>query len=341
MTKTHSAWFWCLLLPFSLSANIAHAANGSDDLPLSPSDAFSDFPAGGDELGSDLPPPPPGAVDDAILTATGAANPSLDDLPPPPGDLDTPMQSADLDSALGDALPSPPPGELDAPMQSADLDSSLGDELPSIEEEGPAPTLSDIPADVPMRRSTLEPSHFSSSQEITDLSIVDRVKTQELVLWLSIGPNYASLKTKGDYVLATPTGSSDTGGLGYSAGIGFMMNSFLQAQFDFIGTPYTKSSTVDQAMLGIGPRLGVITAMALFGVQRGPDLLNAGSGATARIFSIGAKAGLDLVLGHSKDSRVSYGLAPEAFYITPQDKDGFVNMGVSVSFRIYGYETAF
>lgn len=250
------------------------------------------------------------------------------------------MQTADAPVWNPDDLP-PPPGELGAPMESAELDSSLGDVLPSIQEEEPAATLSDVPSDVPMRRTTLEPSRFSSSQEITDLSVVDRVKTKDLVLWLSIGPNYAALKTKGTYKLATPTTTSDTGGLGYTAGIGFMLNSFLQAQFDFIGTPYSKSSTVDQAMLGIGPRLGFITLMAMFGVQRGPDLSSGSAGANAQIFSIGAKAGLDLVLGHAKDSRMSYGLAPEVFFVTPQDKDGFNNMGVSVSFRVYGYETAF
>jgi hypothetical protein len=159
------------------------------------------------------------------------------------------------------------------------------------------------------------------------------------VLWLSGGPSYGSLQTKGTYaVAATPT----TGGLGYSAGIGGMLTDAFQIQFDFMGTPRTERQTVDHAMFGFGPRLGFISLMGLFGVQQGVNLAATGDSLPmTKIFAIGAKGGLDIVLSHSKDSRMSVGLAPEAFYITTQGDNGYTNAGISVSLRIYGYENAF
>jgi hypothetical protein len=118
-----------------------------------------------------------------------------------------------------------------------------------------------------------------------------------------------------------------------------MLDDFFQLQFDFTGTPKTKNSTVDQAMFGFGPRLGFLTLMGTFGVQAGPDPTTSDS--IQQIFAIGARAGLDLVLKHGSDSRTSIGLAPEAYFITPQGADGYTSVGVSVSLRIYGYDSAF
>lgn len=214
------------------------------------------------------------------------------------------------------------------------------EELPAIDDGGVAdaemPTDGGM-VDVPPPAVSAAPTRFSSSQEITDLSMEDRLKSKELVLWLTLGPSYGSLTTKGLYSTAT---EKAVGGMGYNAGIGFMIGSAFQAQFDMMGTPRTKRATVDQAMVGIGPRLGFITLMGLFGVQQGPDL-SVAERPNTRLFSIGAKAGLDIIFSHSKDSRVSVGFAPEAFYITPQGADGYNNAGVSFSLRVYGYENAF
>ena len=290
------------------------------------------------------------------------------DLPPPPESGDTGLAPIEGDASAGAELPPPPePGapaeptsEASAadtpPPDASEVQTPPGEELPSLPMEGDpekaeadAPTESEVPSDtglseVEVPASTPElvgPTDFSSSSELKNVAMGDRIKSKDLVLWLSLGPSYGTLTNKGSYATttATATGVNDSvGGLGYNAGIGFMLDSTFQLQFDFTGTPKTKNSTVDNAMFGFGPRLGFLTLMGVFGVQQGPDPTNGGVG---RIFSIGGRAGLDLVLKHSPDSRTSIGLAPEVFYITPQGADGYNNMGVSVSLRIYGYENAF
>jgi hypothetical protein len=286
------------------------------------------------------------------------------DLPPPPESGDTGLTPIDGASAGAELPPPPIPGAPEAPTSSASaadtppptdataVATPAGEEIPALPLEGdpkdqaassdaPQDTgLSDVPSSSPdMMAASPE---FSSSSELKNVSMKDRVNSKNLVLWLSLGPSYGTLTNKGSYATATSTvagGTDAVGGLGYNAGIGFMLDNTFQLQFDFTGTPKTKSSTVDQAMFGFGPRLGFLTLMGTFGVQAGPDP-TAGNG-LSQIFAIGARAGLDLILKHGSDSRTSIGLAPEVYFITPQGADGYNSAGISVSLRIYGYYNAF
>lgn len=284
-----------------------------------------------------------------------------DDLPPPPESGDTGLSPVDDPASAGAELPPPPiPGAPDDPMLSAEappdpasVETPPGEEIPPLPLEGDGDpkdqeVSSEVPmdsglSDVPMVDASMAgPTEFSSSNELKNVSMGKRINSKDLVLWLSLGPSYGALTNKGSYATAAvvPGASDAVGGLGYNAGIGFMLDSTFQFAFDFTGTPKTKSSTVDQAMFGFGPRLGFLTLMGTFGVQAGPDPTTTGN-TVARIFAIGVRAGLDLVLSHSTDSRVSVGLAPEVYYITPQGADGYNSAGVAVSLRIYGYEGPF
>jgi hypothetical protein len=319
-----------------------------------------------DEFG-DLPPPP--GDEPGLSIGSDFSDAPFEDLPPVPG-LDSPMQSAELDQSLGDGLlpfedaPSaqgstsfdePLPPLTPEPESFSDLGSEALTDFPQEQFDGPVlPPVADLPSERPMSvdaSSSMgalnEPSSFSSGRELSDLSMGDRVKTKDLVLWLSFGPSYSKLNTKGDYSLLANgmTGfDKDLGGLGYNISLGFMVNSWLQGQLDFSGTPYTRNTTVDHGMFGFGPRLGFISVMALVGSQRGVDMSSAtafNARQKSRLLSYGLKGGLDLVLSHKKNSRVSYGLAPEVFYITSQQKSGYTNVGAAVSLRIYGYESPF
>ncbi|MBC7386492.1 MAG: hypothetical protein H7301_10085 [Cryobacterium sp.] len=283
----------------------------------------------------DLPPPPETEVTSSPGTELGA------ELPPPPEDLGG-------TNAIGDAPPLEGAPQMIEPAQEAPPLNAEAAEPPALVPEDVG--LSEV---TPVRttQQKYNAPAFSSSREITDLSVGERLNAKELVLWLYLGPSYASLQTKGSYTLgaatmaaSAPAGQSTgkSGGLGYSAGIGFMLGSTMQAQLDFLGTPRTTTSTIDQAMFGLGPRFGFVSLMALVGVQRGVNLSPASLGQkTGAILAVGAKATIDIILGHSKDSRVSYGISPEAFYVTSQADDGYSNAGASVSFRIFGYENAF
>ncbi len=279
------------------------------------------------------------------------------DLPPPPESADSGLTPIDAGASVGADLPPPPPGAPDTPSDATAVATPPGEEIPPMPLEGdpkdqaassdaPQDTgLSDVPADVPVATPDMVAASpdFSSSSELKNISMKDRVDAKNLVLWLSLGPSYGTLTSKGSFVPATSStvagAGGAVGGLGYNAGLGFMIDSNLQLQFDFTGTPKTKSSTVDQAMFGIGPRLGFLTLMGTFGVQAGPDASN--NNAISQIFAIGARAGLDLILKHGSDSRTSVGLAPEVYFITPQGADGYTSAGISVSLRIYGYDNAF
>ena len=285
------------------------------------------------------------------------------DLPPPPESGDAGLTPIDNSAAsVGAELPPPPvPGapadpqltaEGPPPLDSTSVETPPGEETPPLTMEGDPkdPSDTEVPSDsglmdVPVVDSEPigGPSSFSSSNELKKMSMTERLKSTDLSLFLSIGPSYGTLSCKGSYsgVTQVATGANDSvGGLGYNAGIGFMVDSVFQFTFDFTGTPKTKSSTVDHAMFGFGPRLGFLTLMGVFGVQQGPNPAST-DGAIDRIFAIGARAGLDLVLKHGSDSRVSVGLAPEVYYITPQGADGYNSMGISVSLRIYGYDNPF
>jgi hypothetical protein len=286
-----------------------------------------------------------------------------EDLPPPPESSQAPAD--DFSSSAGAELPPPPtlpePGTAEDPSLTAEapppdatsVETPPGEEIPALPLEGDGDPKDQQTAEVPsdsgltevpvVDASTAAPAQFSSSNELRDMKMSDRIKANDLVLWLSLGPSYGTLTGKGSYknVTTAATGSNDAvGGLGYNAGIGFMLDETFQFAFDFTGTPKTKSSTVDQAMFGFGPRLGFLTLMGVFGVQAGPNPTVA-TNSVERIFAIGARAGLDLVLKHGTDSRASIGIAPEVYYITPQGADGYNSMGVAVSLRIYGYENAF
>lgn len=266
------------------------------------------------------------------------------DLPPPPESLEMPAESA------GAELPPPPEAGGVDPLFSADAEAApldpaaleptesadgLPEQLPEVAVEAPPPP----PAMEEPKRyypQPLPPEQFSSRTELMDLDVDDRIRAKELVLWLHAGASYGSVSAKG--VTSTST-TGDPGGMGYHAGIGWMLSENLQMSFDVTGTPRTISSTVDSAMIGIGPRLGFIYIMGLVGSQSGENTSNTGK---VPVLAYGAKGGLDLILGHSKNSRVSYGIAPEVYYITPQASVGGYNqLGGSVSFRIYGYENAF
>jgi|GEM_PF-3051753 len=293
----------------------------------------------------DLPPPPPESGDTAgLIPIDDSAASAGAELPPPPvpGAPEAPMSSAS-------AEPMPP-----APLDSSVVETPAGEALPPLPIEGdskdpstavnvpPDSGLSDVPSTLTAEapRSAGGPSEFSSSNELKNVAMNDRIKAKDLTLWLSLGPSYGTLTGKGSYSVGTPASAGSVGGLGYNAGIGFMLDNFFQMQFDFTGTPKTKNSTVDQAMFGFGPRFGFLTVMGVFGVQQGPDPTTTDN-SIQKIFAIGARAGLDLVLKHATDSRMSIGLSPEVYYITPQGADGYQSVGVAVSLRIYGYDTAF
>jgi len=266
------------------------------------------------------------------------------DLPPPPESLEMPAESAGAEL--------PPPPEVLAPdptlsaeapslaptdaLESTESTDGMPEQLPeaTVEAEAPPPppTL-EAPMQYPQ---TLPPERFSSRTELMDLGMEDRLRAKELVLWLYAGASYGSVSAKG---VTTTSTVGDPGGMGYNAGIGWMLSGNLQMALDVTGTPRTISSTVDSAMIGIGPRFGFIYLMALIGSQSGENINATGK---TPVLAYGAKGGLDLILGHSKDSRVSYGIAPEVYYITPQSEIGGYNqLGGAVSFRIYGYENAF
>lgn len=291
----------------------------------------------------DLPPPPESGdtglspIDDSGASA-GA------ELPPPPGAVE-PTTSADA----GDATAPPdaasvetPPGEV-TPDLTMEGDPKNPDDQAASNEVPTDEGLTDVPVSAGGNTELAGPSEMSSSSDLKNVSMSDRIKSKDLVLWLSLGPSYAQIANKGSYsqVTSTATGSNDSvGGLGYNAGIGFMVSSAFQFSVDFTGTPKTRNSTVDSAMFGFGPRLGFLYVMGTFGVQQGPDPTTADNG-LGRIFAIGARGGLDLVLSHGSDSRMSIGIAPEVFMTTPQGVDGYTVVGASVSLRLYGYENAF
>ncbi|MBS1961055.1 MAG: hypothetical protein JST04_02480 [Bdellovibrionales bacterium] len=299
-------------------------------------------------------PPPPESGDTGLTPIDGSDATAGAELPPPPGEV-PPTSSANAgDTAVpqdaGDAVAPPdaasvetPPGEVTPdltmegdPKKDAD-DQAASNDVPS--DSG----LTDVPVSAGGNTELAGPSEFSSSSDLKNVSMSDRIKSKDLVLWLSLGPSYAQLTNKGSYaqVTSSATGSNDgVGGLGYNAGIGFMVSSAFQFSFDFTGTPKTRNSTVDNAMFGFGPRLGFLYVMGTFGVQQGPDPTTTDN-AIGRIFAIGARGGLDLVLSHAADSRMSIGISPEVFLMTPQGVDGYTSVGASVSLRLYGYENAF
>lgn len=301
-------------------------------------------------FGDDLPPPPPPEAADAGLTSLDDASAGAELPPPPvPGAVEPPTTSAEAappppaEGIDPTSVENPPAEEIPAlPLQS---DEANNNEVP--EDSG----LADVPAEEPpasvapeRSSSAMASSSGSSTENLQGVSMSDRIKTKDLVLWLSLGPSYGTLSPKGIYTTAisdvgATSAVNSVNGLGYNAGIGFMLDDLFQLQFDFTGTPRTKGSTVDNAMFGFGPRLGVLSFMGVFGVQQGPN--PAAANGLDNLFAIGARAGLDLVLKHSKDSRVSIGLSPEVYYITPQGADGYDSVGASVSLRIYGYDTAF
>jgi hypothetical protein len=272
-----------------------------------------------------------------------------EELPPPP--VSEEMPSIEADASVGADLPPPPDSEVPPELLNppAELTAEAPEAMPTddlLPETPPEEVASDLPADPmtpvapPEYLQSPEPSRLSTRAELSDLSMEEKLKSKELVLWLSLGPSYGALQTKGTYTTST---TATVGGMGYSAGIGGMLTDAFQFQADFMGTPRTDNSTVDHIMFGFGPRLGFITLMGMVGVQQGVILSDATaeSPPVGKLMAIGAKAGLDLVLSHGKDSRVSVGLAPEAFYMTTQGKNGYTNSGVAVSLRIYGYENAF
>jgi hypothetical protein len=293
------------------------------------------------DMPADLPPPPEsGATGLAPIEGTGSAGAEL---PPPPSD---PVPGAP-NPPTSSANAAPAPGEAIAPPDATSLDTPAGESIPVLpptgdpkseakNSEAPMDTgLTDVPSEAPMMKSP----GFSSSNELKNVAMGDRIKAKDLVLWLSLGPSYGTLTAKGSLIPPGATSNAQVGGLGYNAGIGFMVNDLFQFEFDFTGTPKSKDSTVDNAMFGFGPRFGFLSLMGLFGVQQSPDALN--DGGLERIFAIGARASLDLILSHSKDSRTSVGLSPEVYYIGPQGADGFTCVGASVSLRIYGFDEAF
>jgi hypothetical protein len=283
---------------------------------------------------------------------------AAEELPAPPpltDDLSMP------DASAGAELPPPPPGEeipsttadVAAPPNAASVDTPVGEEIPPLPLEGDPtdqatltppedPGLTDIPSEpLPPAQSaprTQEPTRFSSNQELEELGMEDRLKSKDLVLWLHAGGSYGSLTAKGSYSVGN---TATVGGMGYDVGIGWKLEDFLQMQLDVSGTPRSRTSSVQHAMVGIGPRLGILSVMALVGAQRGEVFSGGVAGPEDTSLAIGVKGGLDLIFKHYKDSRASLGIAPEAFYITTQGSDGYTNMGISVNLRIYGYDSAF
>ena len=331
MLESRPVGLRCVVLSFVLGLLLPsvplRAEDALPDLPPPPESGESGLsPVDSASMGAELPPPPiPGAPEDPTSSASA-------ELPPPP-----PADAVSVETPPGEVMPA-------MPLEGDPKDQATNSEVPADTGLSDVPSAEATPMDVPIQAPMgAAPTEFSSTNELKNVSMKDRIKSKDLVLWLSLGPSYGTLSNKGSYAsttLSNVAGANDTvGGLGYNAGLGFMLDDFFQLQFDFTGTPRTKSSTVDQAMFGFGPRLGFITLMGTFGVQQGPD--PTANNGNAQIFAIGARAGLDLVLKHSADSRTSVGLAPEAFYITPQGSDGYNSMGVSVSLRIYGYDNAF
>jgi hypothetical protein len=65
------------------------------------------------------------------------------------------------------------------------------------------------------------------------------------------------------------------------------------------------------------------------------------AGFRANRLAYGLKGGMDIVLNHFENSRVSIGIAPEAYWITAQGANGYTTTGLGVSLRIYGYDNVF
>ncbi len=263
-----------------------------------------------------------------------ATNDASAELPPPP-ELMTPNTTTNASAPKSDpnAVPAdaPPPDENFPPLpESTDADAAPPELSPEMES-------ANVPATGPSLGASTE---FSSAKELKDMGMEARLNAKELVLWLYFGGSYGSVSPKG--VTTTTTSSTGTpGGLGYNAGIGWMLSGNLQMAVDFVGTPQTTTATVDSAMVGIGPKLGFISVMALFGVQSAHSFTDPSQGKLA-LMAYGVMGGLDIIFSHSKDSRVSYGFAPQVYYITPQASiGGYTQLGASVSLRIYGYENAF
>lgn len=272
-----------------------------------------------------------------------------EELPPPPETFDMPATSDEASAGGGAELPPPPEVLAPEPVLSAEAPAESPTEVPVDEDFPPLPPESAASTESSpemMEAETTPPplmpssTQFSSNRELMDLGVEDRVKVKELVLWLYFGGSYGSVAAKGVTTSTTTTTQGDPGGIGYNAGLGGMLSENLQMALDFVGTPRTTTTTVDSAMFGIGPRFGFLSVMALFGVQRGENIIN--NSGKNDLMAYGIKGGLDIILGHSKDSRVSYGIAPEVYYITPQAASGGYNqLGATVAFRIYGYENAF
>jgi hypothetical protein len=354
MQKSRSVGLRGVVLSVSLGVllwGVPLLADEIDDLPPPPESGDTGLTSIDDDFassGAELPPPPadafpaddelvdvPPAEDTPMADSSGVEQPAGEELPPL-----TAEEGFTTTDPAGNTIPS----DLDSNgLAPNETELSDGGEPPL---DFPSDELVDVPpaqtAEVPPLDWAPDagPTEFSSSNELKNVSMGDRIKSKDLVLWLSLGPSYGTLTGKGSFNVVGTTGVSNTvGGLGYNVGLGGMLDETFLLQFNFTGTPKTKNSTVDNAMFGFGPRLGFLTLSGEFGVQQGPD--PSSEGAQGRIFVLGARAGLDLVLKHTKDSRTSIGLAPEVYYITPQGTDGYDSMGVTVSLRIYGYDTAF
>ncbi len=271
------------------------------------------------------------------------------DLPPPPEAADMPPLPDDVSAETTPELP--PPADLVAPE--AEMTAELPPQDPNAVEPPTDENFPPLPEETPVAETQVpemepeptppvskpEPELFSSRTELMDMGMEDRLKTKELVLWLYFGGSYGTASAKGLADTSSTSGTGSPGGMGYNAGLGWMTSDHFQMGLDFLGTPRTTTTTVDSAMIGFGPRLGFISIMAMIGSQNGENLQ---TGIKNVLFSYGLKGGIDIILGHSKDSRVSYGLSPEVYYFTPQAEIGGYNqVGGTVSFRIYGYENAF
>lgn len=283
----------------------------------------------------------------SISGSLALAEEGADALPPPPETLDLPDMIEETSADGGAELPPPPEVLAPEPELTAEAPSEAPTEVPADEDFPPLPPESAASTEMSPEMMEAEvappppmapPTRFSSNSELMDLGVEERMKAKELVLWLYFGGSYGSVSAKG--VTSSTSTQGDPGGIGYNAGFGAMLSENLQMALDFVGTPRTTTTTVDSAMFGIGPRFGFISVMALVGVQRGENITN--QSGKNDLMAYGVKGGIDIILGHSKNSRVSYGLSPEVYYITPQAAVGGYNqLGATVSFRIYGYENAF
>lgn len=325
MKISRSSIYWCVVLFISIPTSLAFA-----------------------ETGADLPPPPTEAVDTSALSIdeSAAADATLPELP----ELLAPEQTTEAAAPKTD-----PKAETEAAVEPSlvpeDALPAVDENFPPLPEESAAatqlsPDMAEAPPALtpeaePAQSTPARSSQFSSHTELMDLGMEERLKTKELVLWLYFGGSYGSVDAKGVLASTSTTTSGSPGGIGYNAGLGWMLSGNLQMGLDFVGTPRTTTTTVDSAMFGIGPKLGFISIMALLGAQNGENIVNVGAGKNV-LMAYGLKGGIDIILGHAKDSRVSYGIAPEVYYITPQTSiGGYTQLGATVAFRIYGYENIF